>query len=66
MKVAIIGARRRHNGIGEYIAKYFHQNGCTVVALLGTKEKDLANILRFSAFWLDKMQQHQQWTKGDQ
>lgn len=31
---------------------------------LGTTEKDLANILRFSAFWLDKMQQHQQWTQG--
>jgi CRISPR-associated protein Cmr2 len=32
---------------------------------LGTTEKDLANLLRFSAFWLDKMQQHQQWTQGD-
>ncbi|MBL1208377.1 Cas10/Cmr2 second palm domain-containing protein [Geminocystis sp. GBBB08] len=31
---------------------------------LGTDINDLANILRFSAFWLDKMQQHQQWTKG--
>lgn len=36
MKVAIIGAGRHRNGIGEYIAKYFHKNKARVVALLGT------------------------------
>lgn len=29
--------------------------------LIGTNLNDLSNILRFSAFWLDKMQQRQQW-----
>ncbi|WP_204103618.1 MULTISPECIES: type III-B CRISPR-associated protein Cas10/Cmr2 [Spirulina sp. CCY15215] len=28
---------------------------------LGVDIEDLANLLRFSAFWLDKMQQRQQW-----
>lgn len=31
---------------------------------LGTDINDLAKLLRFTAFWLDKMQQHQQWTQG--
>lgn len=39
MKVAIIGARRNRNGIGEYIGKYFHKNGATVTSVLGTAEK---------------------------
>lgn len=38
MKVTIIGAGRNRNGIGEYIAKYFHNNGVKVVAVLGTTE----------------------------
>ncbi|HNY65680.1 MAG TPA: Gfo/Idh/MocA family oxidoreductase [Deltaproteobacteria bacterium] len=38
MKIAIIGARRERNGIGGYIAKYFHQNGGQVVCVLGTSE----------------------------
>lgn len=33
---------------------------------LGTNISDLAKLLRFTAFWLDKMHQHQQWTKGGQ
>ncbi len=39
MKLAIIGARRNRNGIGEYIGKYFHKNGATVASVLGTAEK---------------------------
>ncbi|MBI4834018.1 MAG: radical SAM protein [Planctomycetes bacterium] len=39
MKVSIIGARKNHTGIGEYIAKYFHKNGVQVVSLLGTNTK---------------------------
>ncbi|HVN70829.1 MAG TPA: Gfo/Idh/MocA family oxidoreductase [Desulfomonilia bacterium] len=39
MKVAIIGAARNHNGIGEYIAKYFKDNGAEVVCVLGTTEQ---------------------------
>ena len=29
--------------------------------LLGTKTEDLTALLRFSAFWLDKMSQRQKW-----
>lgn len=36
MNVAIIGSRRKRSGIGEYIARYFHRNGATVTAVLGT------------------------------
>lgn len=32
---------------------------------LGTKPEDLGNILRFSAFWVDKMVQRQQWGKSE-
>jgi len=38
LRVSIIGARRSRNGIGEYIAKYFHQEKTRVVAVLGTSE----------------------------
>lgn len=38
MKVAVIGAARHQNGIGEYIAKYFHMQGLPVVAVLGRNE----------------------------
>ncbi|MBA2880799.1 hypothetical protein HNR65_001117 [Desulfosalsimonas propionicica] len=38
MKTAIIGAGRKRNGIGQYIAKYFHQSGAQVTAVLGTTE----------------------------
>lgn len=36
MKVAIIGAGRKRNGIGEFIAKYLHANGATVSCVLGS------------------------------
>jgi hypothetical protein len=39
LRVSIIGARRNRNGIGEYIAKYFHQQRASVVAVLGTSEE---------------------------
>jgi GFO/IDH/MocA oxidoreductase family protein len=39
MKVSIIGAGRNNNGIGEYIAKYFHKNKATVISVLGTTNK---------------------------
>ena len=43
MKVSIIGARRNRNGIGEYIGKYFHKNGATIISVLGTAEKTAQN-----------------------
>lgn len=39
MKAAIIGAGRKRNGIGEYIAKYFHDNRAEVTGVLGSSEK---------------------------
>ncbi len=38
MKIAIVGAGRNRNGIGEYTAKYFHQNGVSVTAVMATTE----------------------------
>jgi predicted dehydrogenase len=38
LKISIIGAGRRRNGIGEYIGKYFHQHGAKVISVLGTTE----------------------------
>ena len=38
LRVSIIGAGRRRNGIGEHIGKYFHQHGATVTSVLGTTE----------------------------
>jgi hypothetical protein len=42
MRVAIIGAGRNRNGIGEYIGKYFHKHGAQVVAVLGRSEQSTA------------------------
>jgi hypothetical protein len=39
MKVSIIGAGRNRNGIGQYIGKYFHENGVKVISVLGTTER---------------------------
>jgi hypothetical protein len=39
MKVSIIGAGRKRNGIGQYIGRYFYENGAEVISVLGTTEK---------------------------
>lgn len=39
MKISIIGARKNHTGLGEYIAKYFRKNGVQVASVLGTNKK---------------------------
>ncbi|MBN2298970.1 MAG: Gfo/Idh/MocA family oxidoreductase [Deltaproteobacteria bacterium] len=36
MNIGLIGARRTSNGIGEYIGKYFHASGATILSVLGT------------------------------
>lgn len=41
MNVSIIGAGRNKNGIGKYIARYFHHNGARVVSILGRREKSV-------------------------
>jgi len=49
-RVSIIGARRERNGIGEYIGKYFHQQGAEVTSVLGTTEE----TSRFASLALEK------------
>ena len=39
IRVSIVGAGRSRNGIGEYIAKYFHKNKAQVVAVVGTTQE---------------------------
>ena len=39
MNVSIVGAGKKRNGIGEYIARYFRKNGANVTAVLGTTEE---------------------------
>jgi hypothetical protein len=43
MNVALIGSRRKRSGIGQYIARYFHQNGASVTAVLGTTQKSASS-----------------------
>ncbi|MBT8351395.1 MAG: Gfo/Idh/MocA family oxidoreductase [Deltaproteobacteria bacterium] len=43
MKVSIIGAGRNNNGVGEFIAKYFHQNKADVISVLGTTRNTAQN-----------------------
>jgi hypothetical protein len=43
MNIAIIGARRERNGIGSYIARYFHLNGARVACVLDTSEATAAS-----------------------
>ena len=50
MKTAIIGAGRKRNGIGQYIAKYFHQSGAQVTAVLGTTEPSAQQAASALAF----------------
>lgn len=39
MRVAVIGAGRNRTGIGQFIGKYFQQNGAAVISVVGTTEK---------------------------
>ena len=39
MRIAIIGAGRNRNGIGQYIGKYFQKNGASVISVLGTTKQ---------------------------
>ena len=43
MKVSIIGAGRNNNGVGEFIAKYFHKNKADVISVLGTTKTTAQN-----------------------
>ncbi|WP_199924370.1 hypothetical protein [Anabaena sp. WA102] len=43
----------------------FHKNNRRTEKQTGTQPEDLGNILRFSAFWVDKMVQRQNWGKSN-
>jgi predicted dehydrogenase len=51
MKIAVIGSGRKRNGIGEFIAKYLHQNGAEVACVLGSSpasaSRAAANLERY-------------------
>jgi len=51
MKIAVIGSGRKRNGIGEFIAKYLHQNGAEVSCVLGSNpdsaSRAAANLERY-------------------
>ena len=47
-RVLVIGARRSHQGLGEFIAKFFKESGAAICAVVGTSqttvEEALANL----------------------
>ena len=44
-KVAIIGAARRHQGTGPYIARHFAKLGHTICGIVGTNQSSIDNAL---------------------
>ncbi len=42
LSVAVIGARRRRQGIGEHVARHLHRNGAAVRAIVGTTPESVA------------------------
>ncbi len=42
-RVAVVGARQRRQGTGEYVAREFARQGCEVSAIVGTTPETLAN-----------------------
>ena len=45
-RVLIVGARRRKQGLGEFIAKYFHEQGAEVCGIVGTSSHSVENTAR--------------------
>lgn len=41
-RIAVVGARRRRQGIGEHVARHFHAAGMDVCAIVGTSESTVA------------------------
>ncbi len=50
------------NWINQWEQWAFHARKAAGESALGTQEKDLAMLLKFSAFWVDKMVQRQEWS----
>jgi len=44
--VLIVGARRRKQGLGEFIAKYFHEQGAEVCGIVGTSSHSVEDTAR--------------------
>jgi Oxidoreductase family, NAD-binding Rossmann fold len=45
-RVLILGARRRKQGLGEFIAKYFHEQGAEVCGIVGTSSSSVEDTAR--------------------
>lgn len=41
LRVAVLGARRKVLGTGPFVARFFHEQGCEVVGILGTSERSV-------------------------
>jgi hypothetical protein len=46
MNISIIGAARKRNGIGQYIAKFFNYHGARVTSVLGTSQETSQDAAR--------------------
>jgi hypothetical protein len=46
-RVLILGARRRKQGLGEFIAKYVHKQGAEVCGIVGTSSNSVADTVRY-------------------
>lgn len=42
LRVGVVGARRRHQGIGEHVARFFARHGAEVCGIVGTREETVA------------------------
>ncbi len=46
-RVLIVGARRRKQGLGEFIARYFHEQGAEVCGIIGTSSHSVEDTARY-------------------
>ena len=46
-RVLIVGARRRKQGLGEFIARYFHEQGAEVCGIVGTSSYSVEDTARY-------------------
>ncbi len=46
-RVLILGARRRKQGLGEFIAQYFHEHGAEVCGIVGTSSSSVEDTARY-------------------
>ena len=46
-RVLIVGARRRKQGLGEFIAQYFHEQGAEICGIVGTSSNSVSDTARY-------------------